>query len=512
MKKLLPIAFGSFLLLISCNKITLPADEQGPEPLKTNQEIDAFIKNRLVNTGSFWWKDAPDDIVWSALQQSDKVMSIGYRPSGFLNTEDRLDEIDIQTAAWTHAKSELLNMIFLEEKKLHPEITLSSMEVFHENVLPVINVRVENYSTFKKLRNSPLVRYAEPMGYEPSFNGSAANVVQSSSGCGSNTASSGLISGVDYTAILPNAKASWNYPFHKIASAWNRSTGSGIKVFIIDTGLSPDQDNLNGNFNQGYSSGRTVEKTVTLPQETFLGFPVGSPETPADGCGHGTAMSGACAAPRCTDGNAVGIAYNCNLVTCRAAADVYIDESREVKGVSDAYVNAANRNDVRIISMSMGKLTSSSQISDAIKYAYKKNKLMFCAGGTSLDWTAGWTGVIFPAFMPEVNAVTGIKDNLTTRCDACHTGSEIDFVVVMEKASTLRNPLTLPMTGDLPSTVGGSSVATASAAGMAALVWAKYPSWSRTQVLNRMISSSSYYPNRNTGFGWGVIDADKATY
>ena len=93
---------------------------------------------------------------------------------------------------------------------------------------------------------------------------------------------------------------------------------------------------------------------------------------------------------------------------------------------------------------------------------------MFCAGGTSFDWTAGWTGVIFPASMPEVNAVTGIKDNLTTRCDACHIGSEIDFVAVMEKASTLRNPLTLPMTGDLPSTVGGSSVATASTAGMAA--------------------------------------------
>jgi hypothetical protein len=82
----------------------------------------------------------------------------------------------------------------------------------------------------------------------------------------------------------------------------------------------------------------------------------------------------------------------------------------------------------------------------------------------------------------------------------------------MEKASTLRNPLTLPMSGDLPSTVGGSSVATASAAGMAALVWSKNPSWSTTQVLNRLITSSSYYPNRNSNFGWGVIDADKATY
>ena len=503
--------FAVILLLSSCNKISVPADDQGPESLKTRQEIDAYIKDQLFSTGSFWWKDAPDNIVWSALQQSDKIMSIGYKPSGMLHVEDMLDQIDIHSPSWTNAKAAVLNIIFTEERKLRSDITPESLEVFPENVLPVINVRVENYATLVKLRNSPLVRYAEPMGYEPAYAAQVNNAVQSSSGCGSNVSSTGLISGVDYTNILPNASSSWNYPFHKIATAWTRATGSGIKVFIIDTGLSPDQDNLNGNFNQGYSSGRSVEKIVTLPQTTFLGIPTGSPETPADGCGHGTAMAGACAAPRCTDGNSVGIAYNCNLVTCRAAADVYLDESREIKGVSDAYINAANRSDVRIISMSMGKLTSSSQISDAIKYAAKKNKLMFCAGGTSFDWTAGWAGVIFPASMPEVNAVTGIKDNLTTRCDACHMGSEIDFVVVMEKASTLRNPLTLPMTGDLPSTVGGSSVATASTAGMAALVWSKYPSWSTTQVLNRLIASSSYYPNRNSNFGWGVIDADKAT-
>ena len=418
MKKILALSFISILFFSSCNKISVPAAEQGPESLKTRQEIDAYIKDRLFNAGSFWWKDAPDYIVWSALQQSDKIMSIGYRPSGMLHVEDQLDKIDIHSQVWANAKAAVLNMIFNEERKLRPGISLETLEVYTENVLPVINVRVENYSTFIKLRNSPLVRYAEPMGYEPAYTVQVDNAVQSSSGCGSNVSSTGLIAGVDYTNILPNASSSWNYPFHKVATAWSRATGSGIKVFIIDTGLSPDQDNLNSNFNQGYSSGRTVEKIVTLPQTTFLGIPTGSPETPADGCGHGTAMAGACAAPRCTDGNSVGIAYNCNLVTCRAAADVYLDESREIKGVSDAYINAANRSDVRIISMSMGKLTSSSQISDAIKYAAKKNKLMFCAGGTSFDWTAGWTGVIFPASMSEVNAVTGIKDNLTTRCAA----------------------------------------------------------------------------------------------
>ena len=162
--------------------------------------------------------------------------------------------------------------------------------------------------------------------------------------------------------------------------------------------------------------------------------------------------------------------------------------------------------------MSMGRITSSSQIKDAIKYAYGNGKLIFCAAGTSFSWTAWFAGVIFPASMAEVVAVTGIKDNLTTRCSDCHQGSKVDLVVVMEKNSNGRHPLSLDMDSDNPSTVGGSSVSTASVAGMAALVWAKYPSWSRTAVYNRLKTSSNYYPSRHSNFGWGRINAELATY
>ena len=335
---------------------------------------------------------------------------------------------------------------------------------------------------------------------------------QTSSGCGNNVADPTLLPGVDYTAIAPNTKQSWNYLYHGIPAAWAKTTGSGVKVFIIDTGSEDDQENLGTTFNQGNSSGRTFEKIVTLPRSTFLGIPTGSIETPDDGCGHGTSMAGACAAPRGTDGAACGVAYNCNLVVCRAAADVYLDESREVKGAADAYTNAANRADVKIISMSMGKMTSSSQLSDAIKYAYGKGKLMFCAAGTSYSWTASWYGVIFPAYLNEVNAVTGVRDNnFNTNCTDCHQGSETDFTVVMEKAVNERHPITLAMSGDAPSTVGGSSVSTATTAGMAALIWSRFPTLTRDQVLNKMIVNSKNYPTRNSNLGWGNVNVDAAT-
>ena len=223
-------------------------------------------------------------------------------------------------------------------------------------------------------------------------------------------------------------------------------------------------------------------------------------------------MAGACAAPRGTDGNACGVAYNCNLVTCRASEDVFMDASREVKGASDAFTNAANRADVKIISMSMGKITSSSQMTDAINYAYGKGKLIFCAAGTSFSWSAGWFGVIYPAYLSQVNAVTGVRDNnFNTSCSDCHDGSETDFTIVMEKATTGRHPLTLAMSGDIPSTVGGSSVSTATAAGIGALVWSKFPTYTRDQILNKLIQTSANYPTRNSSYGWGNLNADAAT-
>jgi subtilisin family serine protease len=372
-------------------------------------------------------------------------------------------------------------------------------------------VYVANPATVALLRQSPLVRYAEPMGYEP-FRKQA--VERSGSGCDSNTPEPGLVAGVDYTTIAPNTKQSWNHSYHNISQAWANSTGGGCKIMIIDTGVSYDQNNLdqNGELNQGQSSGRTMDRWVTLPQDTdFWGNPIGSPETPNDGCGHGTSMLGACAAPRGTDGAATGIAYNSNLVSVRAAADVYLDESREVKGVADAYTLAGNTTSIKIVSMSMGRLTSSSQITDAIKFAHGRGKLMFCAAGTSFWWTAWFAGVIYPASRAEVVAVTGVKDNLTSKCSNCHQGSKVDFVLVMEKASNERNPLSLDMDSDAPSTVGGSSVATASTAGIAALVWAKYPSWTRQQVFDRLKTSSNYFPSRNGNFGWGRINAQTAT-
>jgi subtilisin family serine protease len=510
MRKMLA-ALTVLVMTASCKKTvntTAEASIANPAP-KQIADINNYIRQTLQQQGQFNWNHAPAEVVWSALVANDYILSIGYQPSAETNIDDKIHTIDIRNAAWKAAKERVLDIIYAEEYATNTALKRETMEVWEENVLPVIDVVVKNYATIVKLRASPLVRYAEPLGYDEKLD---VSLTDSDSGCGSNTADNGIIAGTHYTTIAPNAKASWNYGIHGVQNAWTKTTGSGVKVFIIDTGIEYDQENVGTAFNQGYSTGRTIERIVTLPRSTFLGIPTGPVETPDDACGHGTSMAGACAAPRGTDGNAVGVAYNCNLVTCRAAQDVFLDAAREAKGVADAYTNAANRTDVKIISMSMGRITSSSQVTDAINYASGKGKLMFCAAGTSFGWAAGWYGVIFPAWLNNVQAVTGVKQNTNfNTCDVCHKGSEVDFVVAMERAGDNMHPLSLAMSGDVPSTVGGSSVATATMAGMAALVWSRYPTLTRDQVIARLQQNSSRYPTKSTEYGWGLLNVNNAT-
>lgn len=503
MKKLFTLAL--LVMASQSCQTTLNPDGASPEStLQTTDAIDAVIYGSAKTNADFRWSMVSDQTIWSALHQSDGVLSVGYKPAGVpADLSETIHTLNIQAHDWQQAHEQLLDLIFAEERKLNPDLKRADLEAFAETTLPVLDVRVRSLETIRKLRQSNLVRYAEPMGYQPGVASNGRARAASSSGCGSNIADIPLYEEQDYTTLAPGTKSSWHHPFHGIRDAWGKSTGAGVKLMLIDTGLSSQQDNLGSAANQGSSSGRTVEKLVTLGKN----WPWSSAETPNDGCGHGTAMAGVLAAPRGTDGAASGIAYNAGLVSVRAAADVLLDESRELKGVADAYVLAGNRTDIKITSMSMGTVLYNSQVADAIRYAFNRGKLMFCAGGTSLDWTAGWVGVIFPANMAEVQAITGVQDNLNTRCDACHQGSQIDFVVVMEKASNKRHVPTLAMSGNPPSTVGGSSVATASTAAMAALVWARYPTLTRAQVVSKLAAASS---GGNGNFGYGRINVNTA--
>ena len=487
----------ALLIIVSCSKEDTVIEEQQIEinskQLLSIDEINSKIDIAFNEKGEFnWFEDADDQMLWSAVVHGQNVLTIGYGNEGESFSEEKGTRLLSQ-------KENIINKVESIEG-----FSRSQENLLEHEIINVMDLKVEKLETITELRKTEGIRYLEPNGY--SFYVLEQN--RSSSGCDKNGVS---INSAHYTTVAPNnAQVAWNFSEHNIEQAWNYSTGSGITVGLIDTGVSQSQSLLNsGGINDGYSNGRFVQKYGTFIDSYWWWS--SNYDGPHDKCGHGTAMASTMAAPRNDNGMPVGVAYNSNLVAYRATEDVLLNDYHERKGVSMALTQLANRSDVKIISMSIGYVWSIGNVKDAVKYAYSKGKLIFAAGGTSTSFTNGF-GVIFPATMSETVAVTGVKDGSSyVRCDTCHSGSKIDFTIVMEGASnSSKHPPVLNFYNNQRRYTGGSSCATATTAGIAALVWSKYPSWSRSQVLDKLKQSSDFYPSKSSQFGYGNIDALQA--
>lgn len=497
-KKLFKISVLALLIFASCSKednfeedlITI---ENPQEPL-TARQINDKINSFNQDGKKFYWKEASTHMLWSAVLKGDNLVTIGFGR----NTED-FDRSQSNSA--NQMQTEILNLIKRYETEQSEDLV-----VYEDAFLNLIDVRITKQETLEALRKNRNVRYLEPADYRyftyENQQTEGGNQIMSSSGCGY---SSSTLSTADYTTVSPNARVPWAFYKHNIPAAWSLTSGSGITIGVVDTGLSPQQSLMNGSFNSGQSSGRYVQKYGTYV-DSFWPW-----STTTDGvndlCSHGTSMASVATAPRNNSGLPVGVAYNANLVSYRASSDVVLNGYHEQRGVQNAFTALGNRSDIKIISMSMGHIFSVGRITDAVRYANNRGKLIFCAGGTSTSFT-NFVGVIFPAWMPETVAVTGIKEASTyQKCDVCHSGSEIDFTIMMQRAGSNNTVPVLSYYNNQADYVGGSSVATATTAGIAALVWAKNPTWTKAQVLTKMKQSSQFYPTKNSQFGHGIINA-----
>jgi subtilisin family serine protease len=483
----------AFIMLntISCKKEN---NEQQTNPAEqeiqlTGKQVAEVIKNIYDLEGTFNWNMVSANVLYSAVMAGDKnVLTIGYggyddypNKQKSISTINSLNEI-LTTIDKTEGKTQADNLLLNDEELQYVDVVITKKE------------------TIERLRKIKNIRYMEPATYNYF---QYENPQKSNSGCSRNAET---ISSADYTTLPTGAKIPWSYKVHKIDQAWNYSKGRGITVGVIDTGVSPYQANLGSKFDD-YYSGRYIQKYGTFIDSAWWWS--SNYDGPDDRCGHGTNSCSSVAAPNNNNHLPVGVAYECNLVSYRGTEDVVLNDYHEKKGVTMALKALANRSDVKIISMSIGYPWSIGNIKDAVKYAYAKGKLIFAAGGTSTTYT-NWYPVIFPASMSETVAVTGVEEGSGyDECDVCHKGKQIIFTYVMERGNNHHQPV-VGFYNNTANYFGGSSVATASTAGIAALVWARYPSWNRDQVLNRMKWAADFYPYKHSDYGYGNINALKA--
>jgi serine protease len=359
-------------------------------------------------------------------------------------------------------------------------------EVSADDARPVLTVDVSGPAALAALRSSDHVQYVEPSSFDAAVH---------SSGCTGNdwnaNPAGGDVSGESTDSAPGGDRVPRNFAASRIQEAWGRSPGgAGATVGVLDTGIFPEQAQLRpsssgGRFDVGSSAGRTIRLIDSSRTGTVL-----------DTCNHGTRSVGSVAGP--LDGQGlVGVAYRSNVVSTKIGADVFIDmwETGDVvKGIRDASAAGA-----RIISMAFGTGSwNYDNIRHEIQHQYYNRGILFL-GAAGTTYCA--EGVIFPARLPEVVAVTGTDAAGRLHPTACG-GREV------EVAANIDGAVAPGRRAQDFITWGGSSAATAVASGTAALIWSKYPSMSRDQVRQRLVWSGKGAVQ--AGVGSGIIDAYKA--
>lgn len=264
----------------------------------------------------------------------------------------------------------------------------------------------------------------------------------------------------------------------KIAApeAWSSSyTGNGVKVAVIDTGI-------------------TIHPDLQVAGGTsFVSY------TPyySDDNGHGTHVSGIISALN----NDIGI------VGVAPAASIYALKALDNTGsgyISDiiAGLDWSITNKMDIVNMSFGSSTPSKALEQVVNKAYSDGLLIVAATGNSGTSSGKTDTVNYPAkYTKSVIAVSAI-DNNNQRPYWSSTGKEVE--VCAPGVSIFSTYL-----DGQYATMSGTSMATPFVTGDLALLKQKYPTYTNIQlrsILDKNILDLGTR-GRDTFFGYGLIQA-----
>lgn len=181
-----------------------------------------------------------------------------------------------------------------------------------------------------------------------------------------------------------------------IFDAWELETGKeDVLVAIIDTGIDTDHEEFSGRISELSYNLITEEVGIAAVEDVR---------------GHGTNVAGIIAADMNNDIGIKGMTNNIEIMVIKAD---YEGESTHTysnaniaKGITYAVDNGAN-----IINLSLGSLSPSTQIRDAIDYAYENQVIIVASAGNE-----GNDNDYYPAAFDNVIAVGAINEDysLTT--------------------------------------------------------------------------------------------------
>lgn len=282
-------------------------------------------------------------------------------------------------------------------------------------------------------------------------------------------------------------------------AAWDVTRGAGAKVAVVDQGIDPNHNDLKANF-------------YSLSYDAQSGT---SPSVYKSGNNHGTHVAGTVAAVMNNNLQVVGVAPESKII--RVSHDLYSSSTISAElasGISWAWQNGAD-----VITNSWGDQggalygqLQSAILEEAIVNAMTKGRnglgcvVTFAAGNKSPKMD-------YPATFHDDILTVGSIDSNGNRSSFSGYGTKLDVVAPGNGIlSTLPNNSTGSMSG--------TSMATPHVAGVAALVIARNPTYTRSQVVSAIegsarklggytFNTTSGRPNGgwNDQVGYGLVDA-----
>lgn len=317
-------------------------------------------------------------------------------------------------------------------------------------------------------------------GLKAFFAGRAGRRV--STGCAALGAFAIMSSGLAPSAAAADVQSrQWYLNAMQAEEMWKISTGKGVKVAVLDTGVKADTSSL-----KGQVLGDEVPDSVSY-------------NATEDYDGHGTSMAELIAGTG-AGGGMQGLAPGTKVIPIRMLVNGVENEADRKKTPSAAdAIRAAADSDAQIISMSYGGRFIDPDEEKAIKYAHSKGKLMFASTGNNAK-TKNF--IDYPAAYPYVVGVAAADDKGKVG-DFSEHGNYVDLA-----APGLNVPTWCDATFRSYCDGRGTSMATAIASASAALVWSAHPDWTANQVLRSLIDTASrdWPKNKPSNYlGYGLV-------
>ncbi|MFJ4011393.1 type VII secretion-associated serine protease mycosin [Streptomyces sp. NPDC090026] len=279
----------------------------------------------------------------------------------------------------------------------------------------------------------------------------------------------------------------WHLDAMQVDEMWKVSTGKGVTVAVIDSGVDDTLPDLKGQ---------------VLPGLDF------STEEPGDEThdydGHGTKMAVMIAGTGAKPGGrgSFGVAPDAKILPIRLPREgegtKLAFNSKLWNGSLSRGIRHAVDSGAKVINISQAVRDPSDEVAQSVEYALDNGSLVFAGVGNdgethnALKYPAGTPGVVGVSAVDEDGSVT----------PESQSGPQVDLAAFGDRI------ISACPGGSQLCESHGTSDATALASASAALIWSKYPEWTNNQVLRVMINTAGKAKNgmeRTDRGGYGVV-------